>query len=650
MFTSAFIELRESRKELLHVLHEHSLSLAETITNSSSNIILATDQIEEELSVRLLNNAYLIARLDSLRPLNRQTLKDIAGQNAIYRINIFDRYGERILSSHTPEEHAAFVKEKYSPKKILQPILQGKTDRLVIGLKEARFEEGQRYAVAVRRTNPSGGAIVLNLDAANFLDFRKKVGIGKLIQDLGNNSGIEYVAIQDLEGILAATKDVQEISSIDNDDFLRSILEQDTVLSRETLFGDRPVYEVAKHFSIDGEDVGVLRIGLSMDELRAADERMRRRVIIMALVIAALGVIIVSFIVATQNLRLLSGKYEAIQTFSGNILEHMYDAVITMDSTQRITIFNRQAELLFDIAAHEIIGKPFASLPNNLQACLQSVFTWSESQSERSLRCKSNEERIVLVSLSATQSSDGTRESSTAVIRDLTEAKRLEKEIQRKEKMTAMGHLAAGVAHEIRNPLNAISMIAQRYEKEFAPKKGVKEYHKLTGVLKKETLRVNRIIQQFLSFARPHPVQITEIPSVEFISHVATLFKPQADNKEISFTWDAEKIILKIDPEQMTQAVLNLLQNALDATPKEGSITLRLLKTKTEAHIEVSDTGSGIAPELQQRIFNLYYTTKTTGTGMGLAITQQIISQHNGSLDLKNHFPMGTVFTISIPL
>jgi signal transduction histidine kinase len=131
---------------------------------------------------------------------------------------------------------------------------------------------------------------------------------------------------------------------------------------------------------------------------------------------------------------------------------------------------------------------------------------------------------------------------------------------------------------------------------------------------------------------------------------VATLFKPQADSKEISFTWDAEKIILKIDSEQMTQAVLNLLQNALDATPKGEAIKLQLLKTPTEVLIEVSDTGSGIAPELQQKILNLYYTTKPTGTGMGLAITQQIISQHNGSLDLKNHFPRGTVFTISIPL
>ncbi len=104
----------------------------------------------------------------------------------------------------------------------LRPILSGETDRLIIGLKQARFEEGQRFAVAIKRTNPAGGAIVLNVDAQELVEFRKRIGIGKFINDLSDNTGIDYVVIQDSEGILAATKQVKEMSSFEEDTLLNT--------------------------------------------------------------------------------------------------------------------------------------------------------------------------------------------------------------------------------------------------------------------------------------------------------------------------------------------------------------------------------------------------------------------------------------------
>jgi len=649
MFTSAYIELRQSREELYHVLQEHSLSLAESITNSSANIVLSTDRIEEQLSERLLNNAHLIAALDSLSVMNGAALKSIASRNGIFRINIFNRWGKRIMSSHTPELHSSVMKEKNSPGTILRPILQGTAEELVIGLKEARFEEGQRYAVAVRRTNKAGGAIVLNLDAAQFIEFRKEIGIGKLVTDLGNNTGIEYVVIQDEEGILAATKDVQEMSTVDNDPLLSAVLVNDTTVSREVSFHHRNTYEIVKRLSIDGAAVGVLRIGLSLDELRAIDSRMQRRMIIMSIVFVLLGVILFSFIIALQNVKLISGKYSSIRSLTGNILEHMNDAVVTIDRDRKVTIFNRQAETLFGIESHRAIGLSIEQLPERIQSCLSSITSKKEEQMEQSLWCSNNDERIVSISTSTTTNDAGIVETWTAVIKDLTEAKRLEKEIQRKEKMTAMGALAAGVAHEIRNPLNAISMIAQRYEKEFSPKKGVREYQSLTNVLKKESLRMNGIIQQFLNFARPQKVQLLRTSAAAFIDHVATLFRPQTGKKKIAFAVHADEVDLSIDFEQMTQALLNLLQNALDATPHKGSIELSLRSRNSDIIIEVSDTGAGVPEELKEKIFNLYFTTKSSGSGMGLSITQQIVSQHNGSLSVKQNQPKGTIFTITLP-
>jgi len=649
MFTSAFLELRQSREELYHILQEHALSLSETIINSSANVVLSTDQIEEQLAERLLNNAHFVALLDSMGIVDGNMLRAIAEQNEIYRINVFNRRGKRILSSHLPEMHKEQLPGKHSPQKYLLRILRGETDQIVIGLKEARFEEGQRYAVAVKRTNRAGGAIVANLDAAKFIEFRKQIGIGKLVNDLGNNSEIEYVVIQDKEGILAATKDVTEMSTVENDPSLLTVLDLDTTISREMMFHQRTTFEVLKRLSIKGATVGVLRIGLSMDELRAVDERMQGRMVIMSLVFIFLGVIIVSFIVASQNIKLISGKYRSIQTLTGNILEHMNDAVITIDGSHHVTIFNRRAEMLFDIDAKNVIGYSIETLPENVRTCLLSLISQQEEHLERSLLCAKNKERIVSVSTSETLMNNGERETLTLVIKDLTESKLLEKEIQRKEKMTAMGELAAGVAHEIRNPLNAISMIAQRYEREFLPKKGVREYKELTGVLKRESIRINGIIQQFLKFARPKTIVQKHVSSLDFINHVATLFQSQAKEKKVSFSFQSEEIQLSIDSEQMTQAVLNLLQNALEATPKKGVITLRLSQIGNDVMIEISDTGLGVPTAIQEKIFNLYFTTKSTGTGMGLAITHQIVTQHNGSLQIRNNLPSGTIFTITIP-
>lgn len=649
MFGSAFIELRQSRDELLHVLREHSLSLAETIERSSSNVVLSTEEVELQMTDRLLNNAFYIAQLDSAGRLTQPLLQKLCSANSIYRINIINHQGKRILGSHVQlADHAALM-EKNNPREMLRPILSGETDRLIIGLKQARFEEGQRFAVAIKRTHPAGGAIVLNVDAQELVEFRKRIGIGKFINDLSDNTGIDYVVIQDKEGILAATKQVKEISRIEQDSLLLVALQRDSVITRQVPFNGHESFEVVRRLSIDGSTIGVLRIGLSMDELRSTEARMTRRMLIMSLVLVGLGVLVFTAIVVKQHYRSVSQKYSQIQSFTRSILENMRDAVITLDAQNQITLFNRQAEVLFDLEGREILGKHLDELSSTIGSCLTTIF--SGTGSELTLACSARQTHIVSTSLSSTYTPDGTVESRTAVIKDLTEARQLEREIQRKEKLTAMGELASGVAHEIRNPLNAISMIAQRYEKEFTPRSGSKEYRALTQVLKKESARVNSIIQQFLTFVRPPKLKFAKLSAQQFVDHVSTLFQGQASARNIEFVTHCDyEGMVQIDHDSMTQAVLNLLQNALDATPHQGSITLHVFRKEGSLLFEIRDTGKGLPKEQLEKIFNLYFTTKTNGNGMGLAITQQIISQHQGSIQVKSEVSKGSTFTISLPL
>ncbi len=649
MFVSAFVELQQSKSELFHMLNDHAVTLTETIDQSSKNIVVATEYIEQQLSDRLLNNAFYITRLDSAGVLTSSELAELARANAIFRIHLFNRKGKRILSSHPPLGFGGGAGGQAPSSRMFDPILRGDTDRVIIGFRESRFKTGERFAVAVKRTHKAGGVIVLTLDAREITEFRKNIGIGRLIRDLGNNSGIEYIALQDEEGIIAATAGITEMSRIEDDPELKYALHIDSVLTRRTMYGGREVFEAIRTLSIDESIVGIMRIGISMDEIRSVELRMWRRMVIMTIVLIAIGTVILTAISANQNYHIVSKKYERVRIFTENILHQMQDIVVTLDESGRITIFNQRAEKFFGVPASAMIGHQINEIPDGLRPVLQVMFNAGNEQPEHTVVLPDGIEYVVMVSVTTTLKQDGTPESRTLLVKDFTEAKRLEREIQRKEKLTAMGELASGVAHEIRNPLNAISMIAQRYEKEFIPKKNAKEYNALTRVLKKEAVRVNKIIQQFLQFARPPKIRLEKKSAKEFAQHLSVLFSPLAADKRIAFRSSADDSMLSIDEEQMTQALLNLLQNSLDATPEKGEIRLTIKKTGNNSELTVSDTGSGIPPGERERIFDLYYTTKSGGTGLGLGITHRIISQHGGTIELSSDVGRGSSMIIRIP-
>ncbi len=226
----------------------------------------------------------------------------------------------------------------------------------------------------------------------------------------------------------------------------------------------------------------------------------------------------------------------------------------------------------------------------------------------------------------------------------------MEHQVQQHEKMAAMGELASGVAHEIRNPLNAISMIAQRYKKEFKPAENKKEYNSLTDVLLTETKRVNNIIQQFLRFARPPKLNKTPVKIDNLVKDVSAMIEPQCKSKGLDFEVNCDcEVMVNMDIDLMKQVLLNILQNSIDATDK-GKISVLVVKDKNKIVFELSDTGSGISKDKMDKIFNLYFTTKPSGTGMGLSIVQQIISQHNGFIKVESELGKGTKFIIEIPI
>jgi nitrogen-specific signal transduction histidine kinase len=533
---------------------------------------------------------------------------------------------------------------------VIAPLLSKKTDEVVIGFHQARFDQGSRFGIGIRRAVNRGGAILLNIDATYLTEFRRRIGIGKMIQDIGSGQNIEYVVLQDEEGIVAASKGVEEMSSFDDDPFLQRALKEDSVRTREVSFNGRTVLECVQSFSVEGTAVGLFRVGISMTALRALEQQMIWRAAVISIMLIVLSGIVIGIIVAQQQATRATQETEKILTYSGMILDNMADAVITTDHRGIITIFNKGAYTLCRNTVDPVGNHIDTLLNGQLAFITESISSRTPIRNrELTLTC-GDTSRVVILNSTLINTSSGTVESCTIVLHDITDLRRLEQHIRQKEKIVAMGELAGGVAHEIRNPLNTMYMIAQRFEKEFAPKTKVKEYRSLTSVLKNEAQRVNSIIQQFLRFARPPKLHVEDVSSKQFLDELRTMFSGEMKAKGISWSVVQESdVLLRIDRQQFKQAVINLILNALQATEKRGKISMKCSVVNAAVRFDISDSGKGIPKEHLEKIFNLYYTTKPNGTGLGLSIVQQIVGQHNGTISVESAEGKGTTVTIEIP-
>lgn len=650
MVASAFIELRQSKSEILHLLTEQSSSLIETVNQSSINTLNSSEEIENLIAERLFNNARLIRKLDSLNLLTQQKLIEIGKENSLFRINIFDKEGTRVLSNRIPEKDHLHGEENINRYDELEPILEDSVNEFVIGLKDAEYVQEQRFAVAVARVN-NKGAIVLNLNAQDFLDFRKRIGLGKIIRDISDNPGIEYIVLQDSIGILAAGSSVDTMNAVESDPFLINAMNSNNTYTRVRNYKNQEVFEAVKRLIYENGVIGIFRIGLSLDEVRAVEDRMIRRMIIISLVLAAIGVIILSIIFTTQNLQTVSNEFKKFRTFTSTVLENMGECVVVVDEQMKITIFNKASENLFKTKAEEIINKDLSDLSGEIFLSLSDYCKdINENCADVSIDSKIGDEKKYL-NLNFTRNRDEEEKTNyIIVINDLTESRRLEEESKRREKLSAMGELASGVAHEIRNPINAIGMIAQRLDKEFKVEKESEEYHKITNLLRSEVTRINKIITQFLSYAKPLALHLKKINSKIFFDDIYRLYADQTQSRGAKLNKQSDlSFEMTVDPELLKQSLINLLQNAIDAVYNNGIIEINYFKKENDLIIEVSDNGKGIPENIKTKIFDLYFTTKPEGTGLGLSIVQKIIAEHNGTIEVSSEVNKYTKFKITIP-
>lgn len=483
-----------------------------------------------------------------------------------------------------------------------------------------------------------------------FLEFKKKIGFGVLLRTaVAQNPRIIFAALQDTSAILAASGNVSVLQSISSSPFLRKALSDSLFRTRITEFDSTEIFEAVHPFVYDGHTIGLMRIGLSLEPVHMVNSRIYRRLIIITIVLTFIGFFIFIFLFTRQRYFLLKKQYSIVETYSGNIIGNVSDGIIVVDKAAGIKIFNKAAEQIFGKTVGEVQGYSTDVLFEQ-KSCLKLL------QSESVLtpiNCKINgQKKYLLISKSKFTDADGL-ENEILVIRDLTQQKQLEEQMERKQRLTAMGELASGVAHEIRNPLNTISTIIQQLNKDFEPSNEPQEYHQLAGLVYNEVNRINHTIQDFLRFSRPEPIQTSSFNLSAFLKEIKTQFaatlKEQQATLEITEHWKGDVVW---DPRQMRQVVINLVQNALQAVPEgSGKINISVNPlVNGELELVIKDNGPGIKKEFIANIFNLYFTTKAKGTGIGLSIVQRIIYEHHGVISVESEEGSGAEFRIKLPI
>jgi two-component system sensor histidine kinase HydH len=326
--------------------------------------------------------------------------------------------------------------------------------------------------------------------------------------------------------------------------------------------------------------------------------------------------------------------------------------LIATDAHGKIAFFNAAAETISGIGFSEARGRhPEDVLP--AYGChLQEALRQGDKIIEEEMECAFGPNRTVPLSISASRivNADDQLVGHVIIMRDLAEIRHLQQTLRRTEKMAALGGLAAGVAHEIRNPLSSIKGMASYFGSKFPEGSADRE---AARVMTGEVDRLNRVISELLDFARPSELNRQPTDISELLSHSLKLIardtaaKHIAVQREIDIHPDHRPVL---DGDRLSQCLLNLYLNAIQAMPEGGQMTVGArIDPDGALHLDIRDSGPGIPATLQSQVFDPYFTTKPNGTGLGLAIVHKIVEAHGGHITVHNQAAGGAHFHITLP-
>jgi two-component system, sporulation sensor kinase E len=337
-------------------------------------------------------------------------------------------------------------------------------------------------------------------------------------------------------------------------------------------------------------------------------------------------------------------------------LDSMLDGIVVCDREHMPIIYNKSAERMLRLGGPDPTERPLwmSVQDEDLSEFLRNTLEGEETVLDREFGLDSAAStRLVAVSISPLVSR-GRIEGAIVHMEDITDKRRKDAQLRRAESLASLTTLAAGVAHEIKNPLGSISIHMQLIRRALQGKDAVESasLERHLGIVDEEIDRLNKIVVDFLFAVRPMDVHLREGDPGALIDDIAGIIGPEAESAGISVgTRKGEDLPpVLLDDRLMKQALLNLAKNALAAMPGGGSLVLAARRREDEVDISVEDDGTGIAEEDLPKIFEPYFTTKENGTGLGLTITFKIVKEHRGEISVKSRLGQGSTFTITLPV
>jgi len=342
-----------------------------------------------------------------------------------------------------------------------------------------------------------------------------------------------------------------------------------------------------------------------------------------------------------------------LQAFKDLVFQSAGTGLIALDRRHEVTAFNRAAEEITGRVAEEAIGRPWShlfgdALPLDPVDAAIEANPRTSTRHETALRRPDGSVTPVRVTFSALRSGDGARLGLIGACEDLTAIRQMEARMRQADRLATLGRMAANIAHEIRNPLaaltGAIEVLAGPPTSE-----GARE--RLSQIVMRESERLNQIIKGFLEYARPTPLALETVSVAHTLEEVLVLFERRAGADSLKIVRDfGATLPWRVDPQQFKQVLWNLCLNAVEAMPDGGELRIGATAALgSTLEVSVSDTGGGIAPEALPHIFEPFFSTKPEGTGLGLALVHRIVQEHGGEIDVRSTPGLGTTFTITLP-
>jgi PAS domain S-box-containing protein len=365
----------------------------------------------------------------------------------------------------------------------------------------------------------------------------------------------------------------------------------------------------------------------------------------------------------------LHQRQQTLRAFNEDVIQNMTNGLVVVDQRARVTVFNKAAAALLGYGATEVLGQGLcdavpgaAELADVIESTLPHPLRSAQASEEKaatdnplrpphevSVRHRDGGVLPLAVNASPLRANDGTVTGVVCLFEDLSEAKAIEAERRRLDRLAALGEMSAVVAHEIRNPIAGIAAGVEYLSKNTP--EGSSDREDMAMILG-EIERVNRILEDILSVARPFQLKLSLQAVPDITEHVLHRYQASIEKKAIHVVRRYAPSLPRVlvDRQRMEQAFTNLVLNAVEVMPTGGALGISLNANECWLIITVSDSGPGISLDVQRRIFEPFFTTKARGTGLGLAVAQRVIEEHGGTIEVSSEMGRGTRFTVRLRL